>query len=68
MSGWAMNAACDPSLTDSLLALIRLAMNRWRSGAMALSRSETMYQAGMFFQSATVALNRSGSPPTLPAS
>lgn len=32
MSGWAMNAACDPSLTDSTLAFIRLAMNRWQSG------------------------------------
>src|SRR5260221_13089212 len=57
MSGWAMNAACDPSLTDSILAFIRLDMNRSQSGGMALSCSETMYQVGRFFQPATVAFS-----------
>jgi|SRR5215475_13712847 len=46
MSGWAMNAACDPPLTDSTVAFIRLAMNRSQSGGMAWSCSETMYQVG----------------------
>jgi hypothetical protein len=52
-----MNAACDPPLTGSTSALIRLAMNRWQSGAMALSCSESRYQAGRFFQPATVAFS-----------
>ena len=57
MSGRAMNAACDPPLTDSTLAFIRWAMNRSQSGGMALSCSETMYQVGRSFQPAMVAFS-----------
>lgn len=55
MSGRAMNAACDPPLTDSMLAFIRMAMNRSQSGRMALSCPQTIYQAGRSFQPAMVA-------------
>jgi hypothetical protein len=47
---WVMNAACDPSFTDSTSAFVRRAMNRWQSGGMALSCSESKYQAGRLFQ------------------
>jgi hypothetical protein len=50
ISGGPMNAACDPPLTDSTLASIRLAMNRSQSGGMALSCSETMHHVGRSFQ------------------
>src|ERR1700722_11222860 len=53
MSGWAMNAACDPPLAVSTTALARSAMKRSQSGGMALSCSETMYHDGRFFQPTT---------------
>jgi hypothetical protein len=56
-SGRAMNAACEPPLADSTVAFIRLAMNLSQSGGMALSCSETMYQAGISSSQRTVAFS-----------
>src|SRR5215469_4551667 len=55
-TGSAMNAVCDPSI-DSVVAPIRLAMNRSASGGMALSCSDTRNQDGLVFQPASVAFS-----------
>ena len=52
-----MNAQCDPPFTDSIVALARSAMNRWHSGEMAWSCSETIAQDGRFFHPAVVAFS-----------
>src|ERR1700681_4360744 len=55
-SGWAMNAAWEPS-TDSVTAAARFAMKRSASGAMALSCADTKYHEGRSLHPATVAFS-----------
>src|ERR1700694_3845744 len=55
-SGWAMNAAWEPS-TGWVTASARLAMKRAASGGMALSCADTKYHEGRSFHPATVAFS-----------